>query len=37
MHLAVATDEKSALAGVDTVAGKRVDLELLYSQDIAGQ
>jgi hypothetical protein len=37
MHLAVATDEKSTLAGVDTVTGKRVDLELLHSRNIISQ
>ena len=30
-HLAVSADEEAALARVDTEAGERVDLDLLYS------
>lgn len=31
-HLAVSTNKEAALAGVDTEAGERVDLDLLYSE-----
>lgn len=30
-HLAVSADEEATLARVDTVAGERVDLDLLHS------
>lgn len=32
-HFAVAADEKLALGGVDTVAGERINLDLLHSRN----